>query len=127
MKQGNDYTKNDASSPIPSTKSSRSPSGDKSRSSRVKEKVKGFIKLFSPESSPKRKRAPEMPDQTSVRKNGSKSELQDKFSISNLEAKENVEMAQMNNQNAFIPAPYPVRQIWIMYYLDTYISPNTNL
>jgi len=127
MKQGNYYTKNDASSPIPSTKSSRSPSGDKSRSSRVKEKVKGFIKLFSPESSPKRKRAPEMPDQTSVRKNGSKSELQDKFSISNLEANENVETAQMNNRNAFIPAPYPVRQIRIMYYLETYISPNTNL
>jgi len=111
MKQGNYYTKNDASSPIPSTKSSRSPSGDKSRSSRVKEKVKGFIKLFSPESSPKRKRAPEMPDQTSVRKNGSKSELQDKFSISNLEANENVETAQMNNRNAFIPAPYPVSDV----------------
>ncbi|KAG2554054.1 hypothetical protein PVAP13_9KG638200 [Panicum virgatum] len=108
MKQGNDSTKNDASSASLSTKSSRSPSGDKSRSSRVKEKVKGFIKLFSPESSPKRKRAPETPDQTSVGKNGSKSELQDKFSISNLEAKENVEIAQMNNQNAFIPAPYPV-------------------
>ncbi|XP_039779488.1 J domain-containing protein required for chloroplast accumulation response 1-like isoform X5 [Panicum virgatum] len=111
MKQGNDSTKNDASSASLSTKSSRSPSGDKSRSSRVKEKVKGFIKLFSPESSPKRKRAPETPDQTSVGKNGSKSELQDKFSISNLEAKENVEIAQMNNQNAFIPAPYPVEHV----------------
>jgi hypothetical protein len=127
MKQGNDCIKNDASSASPSAKSSQSPSGDKSRSSRVKEKVKSFIKIFSPESSPKRKRAPETPDQTSVGKNGSKSELQDKFSISNLEANENVETAQMNNQNAFIPAPYPVCQIWIMYYLDTYISPNTNL
>jgi hypothetical protein len=55
-------------------------------SSRVKEKVKGFTKIFSPESSPKRKRAPETPDQTSVGGNGSKSELQDKFSISSLEA-----------------------------------------
>ncbi|PAN51057.1 hypothetical protein PAHAL_9G566600 [Panicum hallii] len=111
MKQGNDCIKNDASSASPSAKSSQSPSGDKSRSSRVKEKVKSFIKIFSPESSPKRKRAPETPDQTSVGKNGSKSELQDKFSISNLEANENVETAQMNNQNAFIPAPYPVSDV----------------
>nr|XP_034575165.1 J domain-containing protein required for chloroplast accumulation response 1 isoform X2 [Setaria viridis] len=111
MKQGNDHTKNDASSASPTAKSSRSPSGEKSRSSRVKEKVKGFIKIFSPENSPKRKRAPETPDQTSVGKNGSKSELQDKFSISSLEANEDVQTAQMNNQNAFIPAPYPVNDV----------------
>jgi hypothetical protein len=92
-------------------------------SSRVKEKVKGFIKIFSPESSPKRKRAPETPDQTSVGGgSGSKSELQDKFSISSLEATEDVQTAQMNSQNAFIPETYPVCLIWIIYYLDTNLS-----
>ncbi|KAF8776197.1 hypothetical protein HU200_003891 [Digitaria exilis] len=111
MKQGNDRTKHDASSASPNAKSSRSPSGEKSRSSRVKEKVKGFIKIFSPESSPKRRRAPETPDQTSVGKNGSKSELQDKFSISSMEVNEDAEKAQMNSQNAFISAPYPANEV----------------
>ncbi|CAN6290336.1 unnamed protein product [Urochloa humidicola] len=111
MKQGNDYTKNDVLSASPGTKSSRSPSGEKKRSSRVKEKVKGFIKLFSPENSPKRKRAPETPAQTSMGKNGSKSELQDKFSISSLEVNENVETDQMNNQDAFISASYTVSEV----------------
>ena len=109
-KQSNDHTKNDVSSASLSSKISRSPS-ERSRSSRLKEKVKGFIKLFSPESSPKRKRALETQGQTSVRKNGSKTELQDKFRISSLEANEDVETAQMNSQNAFIAEPFPVCQI----------------
>ncbi|CAN6307654.1 unnamed protein product [Urochloa humidicola] len=111
MKQGNDYTKNDVLAASMSTKSSRSPSGEKKRSSRVKEKVKGFIKLFSPESSPKGKRAPETRYQTSIGKNGSKSELQDNFSISSLEANENVETDQMNDQDAFISASYPASEV----------------
>lgn len=110
-KQSNDHTKNHVSSASPSPKISRSPSGEKSRSSRVKEKVKGFIKLFSPENSPKRKRAPETRGQTSVGKNGSKTELLDKFSISGLEASEDVETTQMNSQNAFIAEPFPVCHI----------------
>ncbi|KAJ1297176.1 hypothetical protein BS78_01G357700 [Paspalum vaginatum] len=110
-KQSSDYTKNDVLSASPSAKSSRAPSGEKSRSSRVKEKVKGFIKIFSPESSPKRKRATGTQDQISVRKNGGKSELQDKFSISSLEANEDVETAQMNDHNAFIAAPYPMSEV----------------
>ncbi|CAD6202498.1 unnamed protein product [Miscanthus lutarioriparius] len=110
MKQSNDHTKNDVSSASLSSKISRSPS-ERSRSSRVKEKVKGFIKLFSPESSPKHKRALETQGQTSVRKNGSKTELQDKFRISSLEANEDVETAQMNSQNAFIAEPFPMREV----------------
>lgn len=109
-KQSNDHTKNDVSSASLSSKISRSPS-ERSRSSRVKEKVKGFIKLFSPESSPKRKRALETQGQTSVGKNGSKAELQDKFSISSLEANEDVVTAQMNSQNAFIAEPFPMREV----------------
>lgn len=109
-KQSSDYTKNDVLSASPSAKSSQSPSGKKSHSSRVKEKVKVFIKIFSPESSPKRKRTLGAQDQISVGKNGSKSELQDKFSISGLEANEDVETTQMNDQNAFIAAPYPVSE-----------------
>lgn len=110
-KQSNDHTKNDVSSTTLSSKISRSPSGEKSRSNRVKEKMKGFIKLFSPESSPKRKRAPETQRQTSVGKNGTKTELHDKFSMSSLEASEDVETVQMNSQNAFTAEPFPVCQI----------------
>ena len=110
-KQSNDHTKNDVSSTTLSSKISRSPSGERSRSSRVKEKMKGFIKLFSPESSPKRKRAPETQRQTSVGKNGTKTELHDKFSMSSLEASEDVETVQMNSQNAFTAEPFPVCQI----------------
>ncbi|WVZ55852.1 hypothetical protein U9M48_006458 [Paspalum notatum var. saurae] len=110
-KQSSDHTKNDVLSASPSAKSSRTPSGEKSRSSRVKEKVKGFIKIFSPESSPKRKRAPGTQDQVPIGKNGSKNELQDKFSISSLEANVNVETAQMNDQNAIIAAPYPMSEV----------------
>ncbi|XP_062210232.1 J domain-containing protein required for chloroplast accumulation response 1-like isoform X2 [Phragmites australis] len=111
MKHSTDYTKNDVSSGSPSAKSSRPPSGEKSRGSRVRGKVKDFMKIFSPEGSPKRKRASETQDQTSIGKNGSKSELQDKFSISSLEANEDVKTAQMNNQNAFIAAPYLMSEV----------------
>ncbi|EER95331.1 hypothetical protein BDA96_01G499800 [Sorghum bicolor] len=109
-KQSNDHTKNDVSSASLSSKISRSPS-ERSRSSRVKEKMKGFIKLFSPESSPKRKRAPETQGQTSVGKNGSKTELQDKFRLSSLEANEDVETAKMNSQNAFIAESSPMTEV----------------
>lgn len=110
-KQSNDHTKNDVSSTTLSSKISRSPSGERSRSSRVKEKMKGFIKLFSPESSPKRKRAPETQRQTSVGKNGTKTELHDKFSMSSLEASEDVETVQMNSQNAFTAEPFPMTEV----------------
>ncbi|KAL6645037.1 hypothetical protein ACP70R_016645 [Stipagrostis hirtigluma subsp. patula] len=108
MNHSTEYTRKDVSSASPSAKSSRSPSGEKSRGSRVKEKVKGFMKIFSPEGSPKRKGAPETQDQTSIGKNGTKSELQDKFGISSSEANEDVETVQMFNQNAFIAGPYPM-------------------
>ena len=70
------------------------------------------MKIFSPEASPKRKGAPEMQDQMPIGNMGSKSELQDKFSIPSLDANGDAKTAQMNNQGAFIAAPYPVCQIY---------------
>ncbi|KAL6867302.1 hypothetical protein ACP4OV_015326 [Aristida adscensionis] len=104
-------SKNDVLSASPSAKSSQSPSGEKTRGSRVKGKVKNFMKLFSPEGSPKRKGVPEMKDQTSIGKNGSKSEVQDKFSISSSDANEDVKAVQTNNQTEFIAAPYPMSEV----------------
>uniref|UniRef100_A0A0A9CTJ7 Uncharacterized protein n=1 Tax=Arundo donax TaxID=35708 RepID=A0A0A9CTJ7_ARUDO len=109
MKHSTDYTKNDVSSASLSAKSSQLPSGEKS--SRVKGKVKGFMKIFSLDSSPKHKGALETKDQTSIGKNRRRSELQDKFSISSSEANEDAKTAQMNNQNAFVAAPYPIGEV----------------
>ncbi|TVU48070.1 hypothetical protein EJB05_07692 [Eragrostis curvula] len=99
------YSKNGVSSDSPSAKSSRSPSLEKSHSGRVKGKVKGFMKIFSPKGSPKRKGAPDAQDQTSSVKNESKTELQDKFTVSSSEADEDVKTTQMSNQNAFMLSP----------------------
>lgn len=102
-KHNTNNAKNNVLGASPSSKSSRSPSGEKSRGSRVKGKVKDFMKIFSPESSPKSKR-----DRTSSGKNGSKSGPEDKFSISNSEVDDNVRTANMNKQNVFPPVPSPV-------------------
>ncbi|GJN30590.1 hypothetical protein PR202_gb18905 [Eleusine coracana subsp. coracana] len=109
MKHYADYPKNDVSSDSLSAKSSQPPSGERSHSSRVKGKVTDFMKVFSPESSPKRKGAPEVQDQPPTAKNESKTELQDKFTISSSEANEDAETFQ-NNQNAFIDVPSPMSE-----------------
>jgi len=101
-KSGTNNVKNNVSAASPSTQSSRPPSGEKSRGSRV---LKDFIKIFSPESSPKRKAAPEAQDQISSGKNGSKGGVEDKFSISGLEADEGIKTDKTINQNAFSAAP----------------------
>nr|ABF94473.1 expressed protein [Oryza sativa Japonica Group] len=104
-KHNTNNAKNNVLGASPSSKSSRSPSGEKSRGSRVKGKVKDFMKIFSPESSPKSKR-----DRTSSGKNGSKSGPEDKFSISNSEVDDNVRTANMNKQNVFPPVPSPISE-----------------
>ncbi|CAM0871727.1 unnamed protein product [Alopecurus aequalis] len=101
-KSSTNNAKNSVSAASPSTQSSRPPSGEKSRGSRV---LKDFIKIFSPESSPKRKGAPEAQDQISSGKNGSKDGLEDKFSISGLEANEDIKTDKTINPSAFSAAP----------------------
>uniref|UniRef100_A0A0D9VQS5 J domain-containing protein n=1 Tax=Leersia perrieri TaxID=77586 RepID=A0A0D9VQS5_9ORYZ len=94
-KRSTDNAKNNVLGASPGSKSSRSPSGEKSRGSRVKGKVKGFMKIFSPESSPKLKSQ----DGTPSGKNGSKSGPEDKFSLSNSGVDEDVKIINMNNRN----------------------------
>ena len=105
-KSSTNNVKNNVSAASPSTQSSRPPSGEKSRGSRV---LKDFIKIFSPESSPKRKAAPEAQDSSG--KNGSKGGVEDKFSISGLEADEGIKADKPIKQNAFSAAPSQVSQI----------------
>uniref|UniRef100_A0A453IR50 J domain-containing protein n=2 Tax=Triticinae TaxID=1648030 RepID=A0A453IR50_AEGTS len=99
--------KNNVSAGSPRTQSSRPPSDEKSRGSRV---LKDFIKIFSPEVSPKRKAAVEAQDQSSG-KNGSKGGVEDKFSISDLETGEDIKTDKTNNQNAFSPAAAQIRDV----------------
>ena len=73
--------------------------------------LKDFIKIFSPESSPKRKGAHEARDQISSGKNGNKGGVEDKFSISGLEANEDIKTDKRINQNAVSTAPSQVSQI----------------
>ncbi|XP_006649566.1 J domain-containing protein required for chloroplast accumulation response 1 isoform X2 [Oryza brachyantha] len=108
-KHSTDNTKNSVLGSSPSSKSSRSPSGEKSRGSRVKGKVKGFMKIFSPESSPKLKGTRQSLDRTY--KNGSKSGVDDKFSLSNSAVDEDVRTANMSNRNVFPPAPSPISEV----------------
>jgi hypothetical protein len=72
--------------------------------------LKDFIKIFSPESSPKRKGAPEAQDQISSGKNGSKGGVEDKFSISGLETDADIKTDRTTNRNAFSAAPSQVSQ-----------------
>ncbi|VAH87767.1 unnamed protein product [Triticum turgidum subsp. durum] len=99
--------KSNVSAGSPRTQSSRPPSGEKSRGSRV---LKDFIKIFSPEVSPKRKVAVEAQDQSSG-KSGSKGGVEDKFSISDLETGEDIKTDKTNNQNAFSPAAAQMRDV----------------
>ncbi|XP_044982582.1 J domain-containing protein required for chloroplast accumulation response 1 isoform X1 [Hordeum vulgare subsp. vulgare] len=99
--------KNNVSAGSPRTQSSRPPSGEKSRGSRV---LKDFIKIFSPEVSPKRKVAVEAQDHFSG-KNGSKGGVEDKFSISDLETGEDIKTDKTNNQNAFSSAAAQMKDI----------------
>ncbi|VAI08758.1 unnamed protein product [Triticum turgidum subsp. durum] len=99
--------KSNVSAGSPRTQSSRPPSGEKSRGSRV---LKDFIKIFSPEVSPKRKVAVEAQDQSSG-KNGSKGGVEDKFSISDLETGEDIKTDKTNSQNAFSPAAAQMRDV----------------
>lgn len=85
-KQSTNNANNNVSAASPSAKSMHPPSREKSRGSRV---LKDFIKKFSPEVSPKRKAAPQVQYQSSG-KNGSKDGVEEKFSISSLEADEDV-------------------------------------
>jgi len=106
-KKSSNNAKSNVSAGSPRTQSSRPPSGEKSRGSRV---LKDFIKIFSPEVSPKRKVVVEAQDQSSG-KNGSKGAVEDKFSISDLETGEDIKMDKTNNQNAFSPAPAQMRDV----------------
>ncbi|KAM0886431.1 hypothetical protein ACQ4PT_029682 [Festuca glaucescens] len=107
-KYGTSNAKNNVSAASPSTQHSRPPSGEKSRGTRV---LKDFIKIFSPESSPKRKGAPEAQDQISSGKNGSKGGVEDKFSISGLEADEDIKTDRTINRNAFSAAPSQMSEV----------------
>lgn len=75
--------------------------------------LKDFIKIFSPEVSPKRKASAEVQDQ-SRGKIGSKGGVEDKFSISGLETGEDIKTDKTNNQNAFSAAPSLVSQIRVL-------------
>ncbi|KAG8073870.1 hypothetical protein GUJ93_ZPchr0006g43339 [Zizania palustris] len=110
-KLSTENAKDNAIGASPNSKSSRSSSGEKSRGSRVKEKVKDFIKIFSPESSPKRKGAPEAHNRTSNGKNGSRGGPEDKFSMSSLEVDEDVRTSNMNNRNMFPTATSPMSEV----------------
>ncbi|XP_051183365.1 uncharacterized protein [Lolium perenne] len=107
-KSGTSNAKSNVSAASPSTQRSRPPSGEKSRGTRV---LKDFIKIFSPESSPKRKKAPEAQDQISSGKNGSKGGVEDKFSISGLETDEDIKTDRTTNRNAFSAAPSQMSEV----------------
>ncbi|XP_072978896.1 J domain-containing protein required for chloroplast accumulation response 1 isoform X1 [Typha angustifolia] len=94
----------------PNERDTQKPSEDKVLGTKVKGKVKEFIRIFNTEGSPKRKPTLEARDQRSTGKSRTKNRVEHQVSASDFRENEEVKTTQMNDKSAFPLISSPINE-----------------